>query len=80
MTSFSPEDYILIGGDFNARTSAVARALPLWMCDLQICRVNVEFTRVSEAAENDGTKCRRQTAGVLGSAVQPLEDFGIWHF
>ena len=37
-----------------------------WGCDLQICRVNVEFTRVSEAAENEGTKCRRQTAGGPG--------------
>ena len=36
--------------------------------DLQICRVNVEFTRVSETAENDGTKCRRQTAGGAGGA------------
>ena len=48
--------------------TAVARALPLGGGggDLQICRENVEFTRVSDAAENDGTKCRRQTAGGPG--------------
>ena len=34
--------------------------------DLQICRVNVEFTGVIEVPENDGTKCRRQTAGGPG--------------
>ena len=37
--------------------------------DLQTCRVNVEFTRVSKAVENDGTKCRRQTAGGPGGAL-----------
>ena len=37
----------------------------------------MEFTRVSEAAKNDGTKCRRQTAGGPGGAVQPLENVGI---